>query len=243
MKSLCIMVEGRTECNFAKNVLADHLFQYGWIIRPITLITGKNKIGVHKGGWHHSDGYKNALKQIYNTIMCEKGTEVYTTFFDLYGFPSDIPCFEEAKKLNSPYEKAKLYEKQIKQDINHLLKDNHNYNEAQFIPYVQPYEFECFLFVDPHCSASELSDHVLHYKDIEKKIRAIALAFETPEHINNSPVTAPSKRIEHIAPGYVKNKAGKAGFGWKIARDVGLFNIRQKCFHFNEWLTSIEEYK
>lgn len=236
------MSEGRTECNFTKNVLAEHLIQHGWIVRPITLITGKNKIGVHKGGWRRTDGYKNALKQICNTIKSEKDAALYTTFFDLYGFPSDIPCFEESKMLVSPYEKAKLYEKQIKQDINDLLKDDGNYNKARFVPYVQPYEFECFLFVDEICSAYELSNDETICKYIEEEIKKISSQFITPEHINNDPATAPSKRIEHMVPGFVKNKAGRAGFSWKIVREVGISNVRQKCFHFNEWLTSIEEY-
>ena len=32
----------------------------------------------------------------------------------------------------------------------------------------------------------------------------IANDFETPEHTNNSPQTAPSKRIESLLPGYEK---------------------------------------
>lgn len=244
MRNLCIMSEGRTECNFVKNVLADHLIQFKWIVRPITLITGKNKSGIHKGGWRSSDGYKNALRQIYNTIVTEKDATIYTTFFDLYGFPTDIPCYEKSKSLVSPYEKAKLYEKQIKQDVNDLFANDHDYNEARFMPYVQPYEFESFLFVDAYCSAFELSDDDdTLCKILEEEIGKIASQFETPEHINNSPVAAPSKRIELLVPGFVKNKAGKSGFSWKIAKDVGIVNIRQECRHFNEWLTSIELHK
>jgi hypothetical protein len=81
IRNLCVMSEGRTECNFVKYVLADHLVQFNWIVRPITLITGKNKIGMHKGGWHRSDSYKHALKQICNTIATERDAAICTTFF------------------------------------------------------------------------------------------------------------------------------------------------------------------
>jgi hypothetical protein len=165
-------------------------------------------------------------------------------FFDLYGFPSDIPCYEKSKLLTSPYSKAKLYEEQIKNDVNDLFSYDHQYNESKFMPYIQPYEFESFLFVDAYCSALDLSDGDANLcKSLAEEIKKIALQFETPEHINNSPVTAPSKRIESLVPGFIKNKAGKSGFSWNIAKDVGVANIRLGCKHFNEWLSSIESYK
>jgi hypothetical protein len=56
-----------------------------------------------------------------------------------------------------------------------------------------------------------------------------------PEAINNSNITAPSKRLETLAPRYKKTSTGIA-----IAQNIGLPKMRAKCPIFNEWLTTIE---
>jgi hypothetical protein len=55
------------------------------------------------------------------------------------------------------------------------------------------------------------------------------------EDINDSPHTAPSKRITHVVPSY-----NKTAEGITIASDIGLQKIRQECPHFNAWLTQLE---
>ena len=60
---------------------------------------------------------------------------------------------------------------------------------------------------------------------------AIRGAFATPEHINNSPQTAPSKRILALVPHYKKTVDGPL-----IAEDIGLDAIRAQCPHFNNWI-------
>ena len=242
LKNLYILSEGRTECYFIKYVLSEHLLDYGWIVVPITLPTGRKITGGHKGGWRRSDGYKYALEEIRKEIITHTGS-LHTTFFDLYGFPKDIPCYEQAKSLSSPYDKAQLYELQIKQDISSLFADDDRYNSNLFLPYVQPYEFESFLFVDAKSSAAVLFERNEKKATwLEKEISRIAAEFETPEHINGSSDTAPSKRIEKLVPGFEKNKAGKAGFSWKAPQRVGTQSLRQACQHFNKWLSSLESY-
>lgn len=55
-----------------------------------------------------------------------------------------------------------------------------------------------------------------------------------PEQINNSPQTAPSKRlIKHTA--YRKTTHGP-----KIAQTIGIDKIREKCAGFNAWLSQLE---
>lgn len=241
-RNLFIICERKTEVAFIKNVLAEYLLVFGWTAIPLTLPTGRNKIGVHKGGWRRSDGYTNAVKDIWRIIATRKN-EIHTTFFDLYGFPEDIPCVESAKLLINPSEKAKIYEKQLLADISVLFDGDSTYNQDLFIPYVQPYEFENFLFVDPKSSANELSNGNETQKAfIENEIRKIAQSFDSPEHINNSYEKAPSKRLEKIIPGFIKHKAGKAGFSWLVTQRVGIQNIRKSCKHFDDWLIKLEEY-
>jgi lysozyme family protein len=59
--------------------------------------------------------------------------------------------------------------------------------------------------------------------------------FITPEHINDTPQTAPSKRILSIHPTYEKINDGV-----QIAKDIGIAKLRQECLHFNTWLEKLE---
>ncbi|NJL76090.1 MAG: DUF4276 family protein [Saprospiraceae bacterium] len=58
-----------------------------------------------------------------------------------------------------------------------------------------------------------------------------------PEEINESAQTAPSKRIIQYLPNYEKQKSQ---VGPMIAEDIGLELLRQRCPHFNEWITKLE---
>jgi hypothetical protein len=67
------------------------------------------------------------------------------------------------------------------------------------------------------------------------QLMAIRSQFDTPEHINDSPETAPSKRIEALIPSYQKPL-----FGNLAALEIGLDPIRHACPHFREWLDRLE---
>ena len=58
----------------------------------------------------------------------------------------------------------------------------------------------------------------------------------SPEKINNSPQTAPSKRLERWAHG----RYGKTTSGIVIARAIGIDKMRKKCPLFNSWLLKLE---
>jgi hypothetical protein len=61
------------------------------------------------------------------------------------------------------------------------------------------HEFEGLLFSD--CAAFSRG---IGRPEVEDSLRKIREAFATPEEINDSPVTAPSKRVEGLVPGYQK---------------------------------------
>ena len=95
-----------------------------------------------------------------------------------------------------------------------------------FIPNLMLHEFEALLFSAPEKIAEWLDDQALL-----APMAAIRAAFATPEHINNSPQTAPSKRILALVPHYKKTVDGPL-----IAEDIGLDAIRAQCPHFNNWI-------
>jgi hypothetical protein len=100
----------------------------------------------------------------------------------------------------------------------------------RFIPFIQMYEFEGLLFSDPEKMALGMDR-----EDLIGSFQQIADNFESPEHINNSPQTAPSKRILNLIRGYEKPLMGALA-----ALEVGLDSMRDNCELFDQWLSNIE---
>ncbi|MHD0317417.1 DUF4276 family protein [Fusobacterium sp. THCT1E2] len=57
----------------------------------------------------------------------------------------------------------------------------------------------------------------------------------SPEHINNSPETAPSKRLESLIPNYAKIKNGTL-----LSKKMGIDIILKECKHFSAWIEKIK---
>ncbi len=85
------------------------------------------------------------------------------------------------------------------------------------------------LFSEPHIPAEKTGIS-------QRKIEKITEQFDSPEEINDSPQTAPSKRLEALSPGYRKVAMGKV-----ISEAIGIPTIRNKCPHFDEWLEKMEK--
>ena len=99
----------------------------------------------------------------------------------------------------------------------------------RFIPHIQFYEFEGLLFSAPETLASE-SGHI----ELQQDLQHIRDQFASPEHINNSPDTAPSKRIQALISEY-----DKVVYGSLIALGIGLDRIRNECPLFNQWVEKL----
>ncbi len=104
------------------------------------------------------------------------------------------------------------------------------FNPDRFLPYVMMHEFEAMLFSDCEAFAQAIDR-----PDLAVSFQQIRDRFDTPEDINDSPTTAPSKRIEALLPGYQKPLIGPA-----VATEIGLRVIRAECLHFAEWLARLE---
>ena len=66
----------------------------------------------------------------------------------------------------------------------------------------------------------------------------LASGFASPELINEGDHTAPSKRIIAVIPEYKKEKATA---GPLVAQKIGLTRLRERCPHFDAWLTRLEK--
>ena len=106
-----------------------------------------------------------------------------------------------------------------------------NLDQRRIFPYIQRYEFEGLLFSDVESFRPilEVDEECL------EKFGQVRQQFETPEHINDNPTTAPSKRIEALIPTY-----NKVLHGPLVANETGLDRIRNECPRFNEWLSRLE---
>jgi hypothetical protein len=102
------------------------------------------------------------------------------------------------------------------------------------LPYVQPHEFEGLLFTDP-VAFEWVQDGWT--EDVRRALFEVAAAFESPEQINDSPETAPSKRILKIFP---EGAYSKTEHGPLIAESIGIDAIRAKCPAFDEWVGKLQ---
>jgi hypothetical protein len=92
------------------------------------------------------------------------------------------------------------------------------------------HEFEGLLFSDCQGFGAGIGR-----PDLAETFQTIRNQFETPEHINDSPITAPSKRVAMLAPEYDKVLSGPLA-----AIEIGLNTIRAECPHFRQWLELLE---
>ena len=104
------------------------------------------------------------------------------------------------------------------------------FDRGRFLPLVMMHEFEAMLFSD-----CEAFGRAIGRPDLVLDFQAIRNSFENPEDIDDSPETAPSKRIEALFPAYQKVLMGSLA-----ALEIGLDHIRAECPHFRGWLERLE---
>ena len=215
---LHIIVEGKTEENFVNRILKPHLGDF-LVGASAVVVTTSRKRG-KRGGL--SD-YKKPRNDIIRLTKQEKNDDVrFTTMFDLYGLPKNFPG-NAAAAQSDPFERAKALEDALAQDI----------DDRRFIPYIQLHEFEALLLSDPGKLKSQFDGSA----DAIARLATMAARFPSPEHINDSSTTAPSKRIIRAIPEY---DGRKASAGPIVAEKIGLPTIRAKCAHFANWLAKLE---
>jgi len=223
MNRLLIHVEGQTEETFVNEVLAPHLYGVGFVNVGARLM-GNSRIrgGIPSWGRAKTD----LIRHLKGDPRC-----CHTMMVDYYGLPQSTgrawPGRLEASRKSFP-EKSSLVEDALLADLRQELGDELHPN--QFVPFVLMHEFEALLFSDCRQFAEGIKR-----PDLAAKLQAIRDDFETPEHINDSPLTAPSKRIAELIPRYEKPLMGTLA-----SLAMGLQVMRQECPHFHNWLTRLE---
>ena len=212
MTRVHIFCEGQTEETFVRELLTSHFAQFGIWVNPIILRTSK----IGKGGISTYGKVKFQIEQ-----KCrEDPTAWVTTLIDFYGLPSDFPNSTTFTGTSS-IDRAEAIQKQFQEDI----------AQPNFIANLLIHEFEGLLFSDPEVFRKWFDE----FQIIDELIN-IRNSFDSPEHINNSSETAPSKRILSLC-----NQYEKVLHGTLISLDIGLETIRQEFPIFNSWINYIEK--
>jgi hypothetical protein len=130
-----------------------------------------------------------------------------------------------------PYpQKAVYVEKALFADVAQAFGGE--FEARRFVPFVVMHEFEGLLFSDCEAFADGIGR-----PQLAQPFREIRQQFATPEEINDSPFTAPSKRVEGLVEGYEKPLLGTLA-----ALKIGLDTIRSECPHFRDWLVRLESW-
>ncbi|WP_225666525.1 DUF4276 family protein [Thalassolituus oleivorans] len=157
------------------------------------------------GGNVSVDRIASELKKLSNSF------DYVTTFYDFYGF----------KKKDEGETKSSL-EDRIKNAVPEGV-------QRKLIAYIQMYEFEGILFSCADGMARGLNDSTA----LSWCTNILSEFGNNPEAINNSPQTAPSKRLE------ANTNYRKTIHGPNIAKEIGIDVIREKCSGFDQWLDSL----
>jgi hypothetical protein len=226
MSRLLIHVEGETEETFVNEVLRSHLLARGFT-NVSARIVGNARLRHRRGGIR---GWDSVRKDIIRHLREDPGA-FSTMMVDYYALPQTGPGAWPGRQAASTLAqefKAITVEEALTEDIK--LSMGNDFYPVRFLPYIVIHEFEGFLFSD--CDAF---GRALGKPDVVKALQTVRDNFETPEHINDSPITAPSKRVAGIIPSYQKPLMGTLAI-----LEIGLDKIRAECPHFTKWLCDLE---
>lgn len=156
------------------------------------------------------------MKRELISICKEHSNEYVTTMFDYYGMPNNTPGID----VNN----IDIYSR-IEQ-IEYIINEDIGLWNCKF--HLMLHEFEAILFSNP-----DSFDIIAKNKEVDE-IKRIRDNYKNPEYINNSPETAPSKRLKRIFPNYSKIKDGVL-----VSQNIGIDKIIEECPHFKKWIDNI----
>lgn len=210
MTRLAISVEGQTENEFFKRVVASHLEAFGIYATPIIVTTKRVLDGTnHKGGDISIDRATNEIKRLIHAF------DFVTTYYDFY-------AFKGRTKTDTPTSLAAA--------ISHASG-----SPANLIPYVQQYEFESLLFADCEAIGQQFCSEL-----VSGELQSAVTEKGGAEKVNDSYDTCPSRRIESACKTLASAKYDKRFHGPAIAERIGLEKIRAACPLFSDWMQKLE---
>jgi hypothetical protein len=215
MKRLIIVVEGDTEKEFIDKVLSPYLYTKG------LLSVNCFKIKHTKGGLTK---YQHLKTDLINCVY--ESNVLVSSLIDFYALPKDFPKYEDASKIVNRVERLAFLENAIIED----LEKEKGKEFPNLFPYIQLHEFEALVFSSLRGISSLFENNEADFSEIKKIIDA----HPNPEDINDSPETAPSKRLLKLIKGY-----NKVIDGIMIIEEIGIETVLKKCPKFNSWVETL----
>lgn len=210
MKRLVFIVEGDTEILLVEKTIMPYLYAKG-ISNPINCQTITTNRKQHKKGGVSTYGkFRNEVER-----TLSQDNVIVTSLIDFFKLPTDFPGFTTNSHQISKMEEA----------IHLDFASNPN-----FIPYIQRHEVESLMFSNREGFELVMDDD----KELQQ-VDAIMQKYPNPEDINNSPQTAPSKRLAKIF-NYDKTNDGEM-----IFEMVGMEAMLDNCPRFAAWIKKIIE--
>lgn len=219
MKRIILVVEGDTEKEFVDKVLSPHLYSKG--LQSVSCF----KIKHTKGGLTKYSHFKTDL------INCVYENDVViSSLIDFYAIPKDFPKYDEAASIVNRAERLTFLEGAIKADI----EKEQGKQFPNLLPYIQLHEFEALVFTSIEGIRALYSSNEANFIELERIIGI----YPNPEDINDSPQTAPSKRLKdnQLIKGY-----SKVNDGIMIIEEIGINSILKKCPRFSSWVETLIE--
>jgi hypothetical protein len=220
MARLLIHVEGQSEEDFVNEVLQSHLMARGYSSVGARIVGNARQ----RGGIR---SWLSVRRDIVHHLREDRDC-IATTMVDYYGLPQTWPGRERSNSLTSIEDKAMSVQEAVRDDL--IAEMGNRFHADRFVPFVVMHEFEGLLFSD--CAAFSRG---IDRPDLESRLQEIRESFTTPEEINDSPDTAPSKRVRDLFPRYEKPLLSV-----RAVLEIGLLRIRAECPHFDGWLNQLE---
>lgn len=209
-----ISVEGATEEEFVKQVIKSHLHNHDVDVTPVIVTTKQNVAGPnHKGGGLNLDRAKGEIRRLLPSF------DYVTTLYDFYGFRG-------------------RREGETAADLRERLAATLG-RPASFTAYFQIHEFEALLFSDPTVIGA-VAGRPREKAALEQAVTSALTSCGGAEEVNDSPQTAPSKRLTDLFSRHVGRGFDKRRDGVRLIQRIGLAKVRGECPRFNEWLSGLE---
>lgn len=220
MIRLLILVEGQSEEQFVKQVLAPYLAPEVIAI-PVILKTRRDADGTtYRGGVTKWAQIRGDLQR----LLGDRHAYV-TTLLDYYGLPEDFPGLNVAVAQSLAQEKVTALQNSFAEAMGY---------PQRFIPFLALHEFEAWLF-----SAPEIVSKHFDRDDLLPALEAIVKACGEPETINHGRTTHPKARLQTLLDGRYR----EVGDGAILMTKIGISRIAEACPHFRRWLQQLTELK
>lgn len=223
MKNLYLSVEGQTEDAFARDLLQAHLAAFNvflWAPR-FTGPHARRHGRIPRGGMFNT--FRHALEDIRRWLKENGSPDArFSMMVDLYSLPQDFPGYADAMAQSDCYRQVELLEAALAAEL----------GDPRFIPYLQVHEFEALVLSVP----SQFADWFEDRQAALTRLAAECEAHGSPERIDHGQHSHPKARIKAHFDDY-----DEAIHGPLLAHAIGLPTLRQRCPHFGQWLTRLEQ--